>query len=79
VVTLLASRVDALTQRLNRVGISPILGSSSGPSVGVYAICETCVVQEHTYVESYSGPSTIEHTYTLQDFHPLTIIYVPLH
>jgi len=43
-VTLLASRVDALAQRLDIVGTSPLLGNSSGLSVGVYATCETCGV-----------------------------------
>ena len=33
-VSLLASRVNALAQRLDIVGTSPLLGSSSGLSVG---------------------------------------------
>ena len=38
VVTLLASRLDALAQRLDRVGTSLTPGGSSGSSIGVYAI-----------------------------------------
>ena len=43
-VTLLASWVDALAQRLDSVGTSPLLGSSLGPPVGVYAVFQTCSV-----------------------------------
>ena len=68
-VTLLTSGVDALAQSLDRVGASPLPGSSSGLSVGVYAICKTCTVQRRTCVECYNGPSTIEHTNALKGFH----------
>ena len=44
-VTLLASRVDALAQRLEKVTSSPSPVGSSGSAVEVYAICETCGVQ----------------------------------
>jgi len=40
--TLLASRVDALAQKLDKVGLSYLPGNSLGLSIGVYAICETC-------------------------------------
>jgi len=50
-VTLLASRVDALAQQLDKVGNCSAPGSSSGPSVVVYAICEICGVQGHTSAE----------------------------
>jgi len=43
-VTLLASRVDALAQRLEKVTSSPSPVGSSGSVVEVYAICETCGV-----------------------------------
>jgi len=43
-ITLLASRVDALAQRLDRGDISRTLGGSSGSLVGVYAAYETCGV-----------------------------------
>jgi len=43
VLTLLASQVNALAHRLDRVGVSSLPGNSSGSSVGVYAICETMV------------------------------------
>ena len=60
-VTLLAGRVDVLAHRLDRVGTFLVLGHSSGTSIGVYAICETCGGQGYTSTESYNGPSTIEH------------------
>jgi len=41
-VTLLASRVDALAQRLEKVSSSPSPGGSLGSNVEVYAICESC-------------------------------------
>ena len=44
-VTLLGSRADALPQRLDKVSVSPLPSSSSGPSVQVYDIYETCGVQ----------------------------------
>ena len=44
VVTLLACRVDALAQSLEKVSTSPTLGSPSGSTVGVDAICKTCGV-----------------------------------
>lgn len=43
-ITLLASRVDALAQRLDQLGTIPIPGRSSSP-VGVCAVCETYGVQ----------------------------------
>ena len=70
IVTLLASQVDALAQRIERVGTSLTPGGPSGPSVGVYAICEACGVQGHTSSECYNGPSTIEHTNSVHNFNP---------
>ena len=58
-VTLLASRVDALAQRLEKVTTSS--ATSVGPSMGTSAICEVCGVQGHTYIECYNAPSSIEH------------------
>jgi len=58
--TLLASRVDALVEMLDRVGTCLTQGGSSGSSVGVYAICETCGVQGHTSIDCNNGPFTIE-------------------
>jgi len=49
VVTPLASRVDALVQRLDKVTSSPSPVGSSGLAVEVYVICETCGVQGHTF------------------------------
>jgi len=60
-VTLLASRVDALAQRLKKVSSSPSLGGSSGSNIDVYAICETCDVQGHTSTECYNGPPAVDH------------------
>jgi len=65
VVTLLASRLDALAQRLEKVGTSPALGGQTGPSVEVSTICETCGVQRHTSTECYNGLSTIKHVNAL--------------
>ena len=44
-VTLLASRMDALAQRLEKVTSFPSPAGSSGSVVDVYTICETCGVQ----------------------------------
>jgi len=60
-VTFLASRVDALAQRLEKVSFSPSPGGSSGSNIKVYAICGTCGVQGHTSAECYNNPSAIEH------------------
>lgn len=70
VVTLLANRMDALAQRLDKVGTRSIPGSSLGSPRRVYAFCETCGVQGHTSVECYNVPSTIEHTNALHSFNP---------
>ena len=70
VVTLLASRVDALAQRLEKVSSSPSPGGSSGSAVEVYAICETCGVQGHTSAEWYNDPPTIEHVNAFQGYQP---------
>jgi len=70
-VTLLASRVDALAQRLEKVTASPSTVRSSGSAVEVYAICETCGVQGHTSTECYNGPHAVEHVNAYQDYQPL--------
>jgi len=64
-VTLIASRVDALAQRLEKVGTSLTPDGPSWSSVKLYAICETCGVQGHTSAECYNGPSAIEHANAL--------------
>jgi len=69
-VTLLASRVDALAQRLDKVGTNPISGSSSKSPMRVYAFCETCGVQCHTSIECYNVFSTIKHANTQHSFNP---------
>ena len=68
--TLLASRVDALAQRLDRVGTPPILRSSSRSLIRVCAICEICGIQAHRFTECYHGSSTIEHANALHSFNP---------
>ena len=70
VMTLLASRMDTLTQRLDRVGTSPTPGGPLGPSIEVYAICETYGVQGHTFIECYNGPPTSEHANIVHNFNP---------
>ena len=67
--TLLASRVDTLEERLDRVGTSPVPASSSG-LVGVYTICKSCGVQGYTPVECYNGPPIIKHVDALHSFNP---------
>jgi len=69
-ITLLASRMDALAQRLEKVSSSPSPGGSSGSAVEVYAICETRGVQGHTSVECYNGPPAIEHVNAFQGYQP---------
>jgi len=64
---LLASRVDALALRLDKVDSHLVLGSPLG-SVEVHAIYETCGVQGHTFAKRYNGSSTIEHANTLYGF-----------
>jgi len=70
-VTLLARRVDALAQRLEKVTSSPSPVRSSGSAVEVYAICETCGVQGHTSTECYNGPHAIAHVNAYQGYHSL--------
>jgi len=72
--TLLASRVDALAQKLNRVGTSLASGGSSlGPSVEVYAIYETCGVQGHASVEYYNGSPSMDHANAMHTFNTSTL------
>ena len=70
VVTLLASRVDALAQRLEKVTSSPSPGGSSGSNAEVYAICETCGVQGHTFADCYNGPPAMEQVNAYQGYQP---------
>jgi len=70
VVTLLANQVNALSQRLDNMGTSPLPGSSLGLYVGVYAIYQTYGTQGHTSVKCYNGSSTIEHTNNVHNFNP---------
>ena len=67
-VTLLASRVNALTQRLDGMVASP--GASEGPSIGAYVFYETCGVPGHTTVECYNAFSNIEHINVFHNFNP---------
>ena len=68
-VTLLASRVDALVQRLDKVGTSSSSsGSSSGPSIRVYTICKICGMQGYASVECYNGFLSIEHVNVMYTF-----------
>ena len=69
-VSLPASRVDALAQRLEKVSSSPSPVRSSGSTVEVYAICETCGVLGHTFAECYNGPPAIEHVNAFQGYQP---------
>jgi len=69
-VTLLASRVDALAQRFDKMSSHPSPDGSSGSIVEVYAICETCGVQGHTSAECYNDPPAIEHVNAFQGYPP---------
>jgi len=68
VVALLASRVDALTQRLDKVATPST--TSVGPSMGTYAYCKACGIQGHTYTECYNAPSSIEHVNVYHTYTP---------
>jgi len=68
-VTLLASRVDTLAQRLDKIGTFSTPGSSAIPA-GIYGVCETCGVQGHTSAECFNGPFSIEHTNAVHNFNP---------
>jgi len=70
-IAILASRVDALAQRLEKVTFSPSPVGSSGSAVEVYAICETCGVQAHTSAECCNGPPAVERVNAFQDYQPL--------
>ena len=70
-VTLLASMVDALAHRLEKVSSSPSPGGSLESAVEVYAIWETYGVQGHTSTECYNGPPVIEHFNAFQGYQPL--------
>ena len=52
-VDLLASKVGALTQRFDRLW-APSIGTSSGMTYDVRAICEICGIQGHSGVECYT-------------------------
>jgi len=66
--TLLASQVDALAEKLEKVGSSPTAGGSLGSTVEVYAIYETCGVKGYTSAECYNGLSAIEHANAFQGY-----------
>jgi len=67
--TLLASRVDALAERLDKIGASSTPGSSV-ILAGIYAVCETCGVQGHTSAECFNDPFSIEHAKAIHNFNP---------
>ena len=69
-VTLLASRVDALAQRLEKVSSSPPLAGSSGSAAEAYAVYETCGVQGHTSAECYISPPAMEQVNAYQGYQP---------
>jgi len=68
-ITLLASRVDALAKRLDKIGTSPTLGSSAIPA-GIYVVCETYGVQGHTSATCFNGPYSIRHANAVHSFNP---------
>ena len=69
-ITLLASRVDALAQRLEKVTSSPSPVGSLRSAAEVYATCETCGVQGHTSAECYISPPAMEQVNAYQGYQP---------
>jgi len=67
-VMLLASRVDALAQCLDKVATPSV--TSVGPLMGACAYCETCGVQGQTSVECYNAPLSIEHVNAFHSHSP---------
>ena len=58
-VDMLASKVDALAQRLDRLG-TPNPGSSSGTMYAVGVLCDVCGIQGHLATESQSHFQGVE-------------------
>jgi len=68
--TLLASEVDVLAQKLDSIDISPALRGSSNSSTGAYTMYETYGKQGHTSIEWYNDLSIIEHANVEHSFNP---------
>jgi len=66
VVDMLASKVDALAQRFDRLGTpsGSQVGSSSGSMFEVGALCEICGLQGHVATECHSTYHGVEHANT---------------
>ena len=72
-VDMLASKVDALAQRFDRLG-TPSSGSHAGSSSGamfeVGALCEICGIQGHVATECQSTFQGVEQANVMQNFNP---------
>ena len=67
----LASKVDALAQRLDRLGTpfsGSLVGSSSDAMFEVGALCEICGIQGHVAVECQSTFQCVEYANAMQNY-----------
>jgi len=71
-VDLLASKVDALAQRFDRLETPSRsqVRSSSGAMFEIGALCETCGLQGHVAAECHSMYQGVEHANAMQNFNP---------
>jgi len=73
-VDLLASKVNALAQRFDRV-VTPSLGSQVGSSLGamfeVGVLCDICGIQGHIAAECHSTYQDVKHANAMQKLQPL--------
>jgi len=71
-VDMLASKVDALAQRFDRLGTpsGSQMGSSSGAVFEIRAVCEMCGLQGHVAAECHSMYQRVEHANAMQNFNP---------
>ena len=68
---MLASKVDALAQRFDRLGTPPpgsLVGGSSGAMFKVGALCEICGIQGHVAAECQSTFPGVEHANAMQTY-----------
>jgi len=69
-IDLLASKVDALAQRFDKLGTpsGSQVGSSSGVMFEVGALCEMCGIQGHMAAECHTMYQGVEHANAMQNF-----------
>jgi len=70
---MLASKVNALAQRFDRLG-TPSLGSQARSSLSVMfdigTLCDMCGLQGHVIAECHSKYQGVEHANAMQNFNP---------